>query len=161
MTLIEFKHNRADALQKTTSESVLTAAFPQSPSLVDYKDKDVAALMELLHDGIVSGNPDFPSFSLDFAGAPDLSSVKGGNNDKSVVWTPYSPAPGSPGPGLGLGAADALKVPPPPAETPPSSGAGSTLSPNGTSKAISSQEPNPKGGNNVPPGNLSSGHSGA
>lgn len=161
MTLAEFRHNRADTLQKTTDESVLSAAFPKTPSLVDYKDKDVAALMDQLHNGVITGNPDYPTFSLDYQNAPDLADVRGGSNDKSPVWTPYSPAPGSPGPGLGLGAADALKVPPPPQNVPPSSGAGSTTSPSDTSKAISNQQPNSKGGNNVPPGNISSGHSGA
>lgn len=107
----------------------LAEQFPATP-----RDFEPDVFTKSLLDGIVTENPMLGSFSMDYAGAPNiLDDVI--QNDPSIVG--FVPNPTPPGPGdvnpANKGAAPTTNFPP------PASGFGSSESPSDTSPEISKQ----------------------
>ena len=132
MTLTQYQN--VDPPGKGVSDTAtLQKAFPSTPGITDYKNAQVAAVMKLLHDGVVNGNPDFPNQSLDWTGAPDGADSTKVGKDGGAPWTNFAPNVAS--------APDAIpsQQPAPPPGAPTASGAGSIKMPAETSPQIASQ----------------------
>lgn len=168
MSKIEVEVRTVGTLGKSDT-ATLQSAFPASPSLPhgyrgQYDNKAVLAAMNTLHDGVVGGNPavapgnnpDFPNFSLDYAGRgsdtpPTAGDIKTGA--AGLPWTAWSPNVASPGPG----STNPRDLPAPPPGTPADSLAGSTELPGDTTTAIATQHV----GGGVDASNIGPGKSGA
>lgn len=153
MTLINYATGTPTAVRRSNTAR-LQAAFPGQPALNGYDDAEVAVQMGTLHNGVVSGNPDYPNNSLDYQGVgsttpPNAADVPTGPG--GLPWTAYVPNVISPGPGS-VNPADMAD--PSVLGTPTSSGAGSTRLPGETSPLIADQQ---KAAGN--PGNLIKGSS--
>jgi hypothetical protein len=157
MALVEVV-NIAQSNTKRSNTAVLRAAFPSTPELDGYDNQKVAEQMDTLHDGRVTGNPDFPNFSLDYEGVDaTLKPHVAGDvqtGAQGLPWTAYSPNVASPT----VPGANPNDIPAPPPGSPRQSRAGSDLLPGITSPQIASQS---EGGGVVPDVQLDKGHSGA
>ncbi len=153
MTLVNYATGTPTAVRRSNTTR-LQAAFPGQPVLNGYDDVAVAALTDTLHNGVVSGNPDFPNHSLDYQGVGSTTPHNAGDvqtGPGGLPWTAYVPNIISPGAGS-TNPADMAD--PSVLGTPSSSGAGSTHLPGETSPLVADQQ---KAAGN--PGNLVKGNS--
>lgn len=156
MALVEIRKRNLVGGKGSSDVATLNAAFPGTPSIASsgqYNDQSVAALMETLHDGVQTGNPDHPNFDLDYGLAPVLADVDVG--DAGRPGSPYTPNIVSPGVGS-LNPRD-MGAPPPGHPRAGSSGAGSTKDTHEASQQVAQQQ----AGGGVSTGNLIPGSSGA